>query len=270
MDNLDPKEILKMYFSAKTLPHAFLFTGQSSKKMQEYAQFFAHQMMERFKCSSKDFQKLEELTHPDFNLFYPDSKSGQYSIEQIRAITKASTLYPHESPCQFFILNYAERMQDAAANSLLKTLEEPTERTTFILLAENSDSMLPTILSRLQKVHFGLEKTAKDESETLKNLLDQWPAINYHKIASACEQIEKEITTKEVPAEPYLKEVHEDHLATTLWSQVEKWVQNKELEASWDLTKKYHFEKAFEQSKQGLKSSIKLVTALEHLLLSLT
>jgi DNA polymerase-3 subunit delta' len=77
------------------------------------------------------------------------------SINQVRTIVLSRAAFPpHEGRAKVFIVRRAEELSTAAANALLKTLEEPGARTHFILLSSTPDSLLPTIRSRTQRVRF--------------------------------------------------------------------------------------------------------------------
>jgi DNA polymerase-3 subunit delta' len=79
------------------------------------------------------------------------------SIDQVRALVLARAAFPPlEERAKVFIVRRAEELSVSAANALLKTLEEPGARTHFILLSSMSDTLLPTIRSRTQRVRFGL------------------------------------------------------------------------------------------------------------------
>jgi DNA polymerase III subunit delta' len=78
------------------------------------------------------------------------------SIDQVRVLVLARAAFPpHEGRAKVFIVRRAEELSPAAANALLKTLEEPGPRTHFVLLSAVADSLLPTIRSRTQRVRFG-------------------------------------------------------------------------------------------------------------------
>ncbi len=77
------------------------------------------------------------------------------SIDQVRALVLARAAFPpHEGRARIFIVRRAEELSSAAANALLKTLEEPGARTHFVLLSSAADTLLPTIRSRTQRVRF--------------------------------------------------------------------------------------------------------------------
>lgn len=77
---------------------------------------------------------------------------GNISVHESSNIMKKLALKPFESDYKFMIVWMAERINQAASNKLLKLLEEPPEKTIFILIAESTEQILPTILSRCQLV----------------------------------------------------------------------------------------------------------------------
>ncbi len=78
------------------------------------------------------------------------------SIDQVRTLVLARAAFPPlEGRAKVFIVRRAEELSQAAANALLKTLEEPGPQTHFVLLSALADSLLPTIRSRTQRVRFG-------------------------------------------------------------------------------------------------------------------
>jgi DNA polymerase III subunit delta' len=77
------------------------------------------------------------------------------SIDQIRTLVLARAAFaPHEGRAKVFVIRRAEELSISAANSLLKTLEEPGNRTHFVLLTSQPEALLPTILSRALHVRF--------------------------------------------------------------------------------------------------------------------
>jgi DNA polymerase-3 subunit delta' len=78
------------------------------------------------------------------------------SIDQVRTLVLSRAAFPpYEGRARVFIIRRAEELGPAAANALLKTLEEPGSRMHFVLLSAAADSLPPTIRSRTQRVRFG-------------------------------------------------------------------------------------------------------------------
>ena len=81
-----------------------------------------------------------------------DYKGKEIPIDQIRALRQDAAFPPYEGRRKVYIIADAERMNASSANSLLKVLEEPPARVTFILIAESSVALLPTVVSRCQLI----------------------------------------------------------------------------------------------------------------------
>jgi DNA polymerase-3 subunit delta' len=94
---------------------------------------------------------LSESIHPDRSDIQPETPGGMIKIDQIRCIQESVYQTPKVSLRRVIVIDSADRMNIAAANALLKILEEPPAHTVFILLAQQINSIPATILSRCQK-----------------------------------------------------------------------------------------------------------------------
>lgn len=93
------------------------------------------------------------FTYKDWNSAIGDSKkTGQIYVDESNEIIKKLNFKAFESDYKVMLIWLPEKMNTQTANKLLKTLEEPAEKTVLILIAENIDFMLSTILSRVQQV----------------------------------------------------------------------------------------------------------------------
>ncbi len=99
-------------------------------------------------------RKVAGGNHGDIHFIEPLADKRDISIEQLRAMQRELSLRPYEAPRKACIIEPAERMSINAANSLLKTLEEPPGSAIIILLTENVGMLLPTIRSRCQLIRF--------------------------------------------------------------------------------------------------------------------
>lgn len=94
--------------------------------------------------------------HIDFNNWVQElnseNKEVSINIRDCAKIIQQNSIRSHENGYKIYILWMAEKLHHTAAPKLLKTLEEPENKSLFILIAENSDNILPTILSRTQLV----------------------------------------------------------------------------------------------------------------------
>lgn len=103
-----------------------------------------------------DVVVLERGLYDPATLGRKSPETQDLSIDQVRTLVLARAAFgPHEGRAKVFIVRRAEEMSTAAANALLKTLEEPGARTHFMLLSATPDTLLPTIRSRAQRVRFG-------------------------------------------------------------------------------------------------------------------
>ncbi len=96
--------------------------------------------------------KIDREHHPDIHWLTPGAERKMISIDQIRAAVGEAGVRPFEGRKKVFIIDPAEGMSIGGANALLKTLEEPTPSTHFILLARSVELLLPTIRSRSQSI----------------------------------------------------------------------------------------------------------------------
>ena len=94
-------------------------------------------------------------THPDFVTFPPDGPLRQISIQQMRALKDRAQFKPLHGAWRVFLIDGIDRANEQAANSLLKTLEEPPDHLIIIMTAENPYDLLPTIRSRSVPFHLG-------------------------------------------------------------------------------------------------------------------
>jgi DNA polymerase-3 subunit delta' len=91
-------------------------------------------------------------THPDFVLVEPAEPGKAILVDQVRTLCAELALKSHGGRYKVAVLQPAERMNLAAANSLLKTLEEPTDNTVLILVAEQPSQLPATVRSRCQTI----------------------------------------------------------------------------------------------------------------------
>ncbi len=100
---------------------------------------------------------IAAATHPDVVVLEPaeDSASRTIPVDAVREVIRRVGYHRYGARMRMVIVDPAEALQPAAANALLKTLEEPPDGTGFVLLAGSATALLPTIVSRCQRVRFG-------------------------------------------------------------------------------------------------------------------
>lgn len=84
-----------------------------------------------------------------------NNKQGEIRVDDAQEILKSLALKSYEGGYKIMIIWMADKMNIAASNKLLKLLEEPPEKTIFILISEQEETIIQTIRSRCQIVHFG-------------------------------------------------------------------------------------------------------------------
>ena len=109
---------------------------------------------EKWPADKRNEDPLLFSTHPDFVTFAPDGPLRQISIPQTRLLKERAQYLPHQGSRRIFLIDHVDRANEQAANSLLKTLEEPPAHLTIIMTAENSYDLLPTIRSRAVPFYF--------------------------------------------------------------------------------------------------------------------
>ena len=135
--------------------HAYLFVGAPGSGKLEAAWALAQALLcEDGGCGACDnCMRAARRTHPDVHYYTPESATG-YLISQTRELLEDVALAPIRAKHKVYIIDRAEQMRANTANALLKTIEEPPETVTFILLGTSTDTILPTIVSRCQCVPF--------------------------------------------------------------------------------------------------------------------
>ncbi len=110
---------------------------------------------EKWTSDKRNDDPLVFSTHPDFITFAPDGPLRQITIAQMRLLKERAPLKPLRGDWKVFLIDSIDRANEQAANSLLKTLEEPPAHLILILTARNAYDLLPTIRSRAVPFYFG-------------------------------------------------------------------------------------------------------------------
>lgn len=149
------KGILAKSIEKGTSSHSYLFVGIPGIGKKMLAIEFAKKILcieKEQNDTCKSCIEFESNNHPDFMCIEPDGNS--IKIEQIRYLQKKIQEKPIISNKKVYIINDADVMTSEAQNCLLKTLEEPPEFATIILIGNNENAFLSTIKSRCMIFHF--------------------------------------------------------------------------------------------------------------------
>jgi len=161
-DVLDQKEavnILKEELKDDRINHAYLFYGKEGIGKKTLAVEFARALLcnevKNDSCNiCNNCRRVEHGNHPDLKIIEENEKTNNLKIDQIREMQKEMAYKPYESEFKIYIIDGAEKMTTQAANSLLKTLEEPPSYAIIILISEELNKLLPTVISRCQNLRF--------------------------------------------------------------------------------------------------------------------
>jgi DNA polymerase-3 subunit delta' len=151
--------LLQQALERDDVSHAYLFTGPPNVGKGTVASTLAQALL----CEADTGQPcgtcrachlLKSGNHPDFHHVEPETAAGRMAIDQVRELSRHLSLTPSMGHHRVVILSDFHRATPSAANALLKTLEEPPSYVVLMLLAPDTDSLLPTIVSRCQVVPF--------------------------------------------------------------------------------------------------------------------
>lgn len=135
----------------KSLSHALLITGADGVGQEE----LAHEMVKDLMCerdqaaacgTCHSCQLMHADTHPDFRVL--DGEASTIKVDQVRLLVRQISQKPQVGQNKVVLITHAQAMNINAANAVLKALEEPADRTFFVLTSSQSTSLLATIRSR--------------------------------------------------------------------------------------------------------------------------
>ncbi len=186
------KEILRRLLRQKRVPNALLFAGADGVGKRQFALRLAKAFVCQNPKSSEacdvcpackradkfEIPSVSENTkvddslrdkfktvffsgHGDIGMVIP-LKKNMY-VDAIRNLETEANFRPYEAAARFFIIDDADKMNDAASNALLKTLEEPPAASYIFLISSRPDALLPTIRSRCQTLLFAPIASSKIE-----------------------------------------------------------------------------------------------------------
>jgi len=179
-------KLLQRSLERGRLAHGYLFAGHELDELEALARTLAKTLNctqpvkkgnAAIDCCDQclNCQKVDRENHADVFWVRPESKLRLIKISQIvrrdespdRVLLDAINLKPAESRYKFAVIVAADRMNDQAANALLKTLEEPPPNSVLVLLTTEPQRILETILSRCLRLNFAGEGSARREPAKL-------------------------------------------------------------------------------------------------------
>lgn len=159
------KKLLSLAVKNDVISHAYILSGEEGSGKMMLAEAFAAALM----CERQDGEACGQCdcckqtmnrNNPDV-IYVTHEKPTIISIEEIRdQVNNAVVVKPYKAKHKLFIVDDAQLIQEKGQNALLKTIEEPPEYATIMLLTTNANAFLPTILSRCIQIEM---KPVKDE-----------------------------------------------------------------------------------------------------------
>lgn len=171
-------QFLKKTAELGKTPHALLFYGQNDCGKRAMALDF----IKLLNCESENFEDrpclvcrackdIKKNIHTDLIIVEPE-ESKEIKIIQIRDLQKHFSLKAYSSPIKAAIIDKAHLLNQEAQSAFLKILEEPRGNVLFILISEYPEMLLPTILSRVERLKF-YSKHSEDKSKEEKEAIDE-------------------------------------------------------------------------------------------------
>lgn len=177
-------ELLDRSLAVGRIAHAYLLSGPPQVGKTSLALGLAQAL----NCTHSDppcnqcpsCHKIRQGNHPDVQVLVGQGAAERIQIDQVRALQRETVLAPYEGRRRVTILKHMDRATTEAANSLLKTLEEPPSHLVLVLTAVHAESLPATVVSRCQRLD--LRPVARDAIESA--LLEKGiPAAQAHLLA---------------------------------------------------------------------------------------
>ena len=182
LGNEKNKDVLEKSIKSNKISHSYIFWGIEGIGKKLIAKEFAKNILcleHQEKCRCKSCVEIDSNNNPDFQIIEPNE--GKVKIEQIREMQRKVAEKPIISNKKVYLIDGSDTMTTEAQNCLLKTLEEPPEYITIILICTNEDNLLSTIKSRCTRMHFdsidkeGIKKYIKQnypDQEISENIIN--------------------------------------------------------------------------------------------------
>jgi DNA polymerase-3 subunit delta' len=154
-------EQVRAWRTSGRMPHALLLHGPPGLGKLDFARLFAQRCLceevsaEALPCGRcRGCRLYAAQTHPDLHVVQPEEGKATLAIDQIRELAATLALQPHTAPVKVAVIVPADAMTLAAANALLKTLEEPPGSAVLVLITARPGRLPPTVRSRCQAIRF--------------------------------------------------------------------------------------------------------------------
>lgn len=153
--------------------HALILTGDRRRELADY-------LAQTYVCEGEKppcgvcihCRKVKEGIHPDITIIGEDGDG--LKVDALRALRSSAYIRPNEAERKVYIIDQADSMNQSGQNVLLKLLEEGPDYAAFLFLAQNPQTLLPTLRSRCETIRsegYEVDIAANEDGETLLRLL---------------------------------------------------------------------------------------------------
>ncbi len=188
-------QFLKKTAELGKVPHAYLFYGEAIEKKS-----LALEFVKLLNCENKNFnarpcqicrscQDIEKKIHPDLALIEPEN--NEIKINQIRELRSRFALRSYSACFKSAIIDQAHCLNQEAQSASLKLLEEPKGDALFILITEYPEMLLPTILSRVERMRFYSAPKKYQNFDYSKKIITEILEIRHQDLATRFEYAKK-------------------------------------------------------------------------------
>lgn len=238
------KKYFRKTIQNKRIPGAQLFVGEAGYGTLAMAWAYASELL--CKDNERCRGKVERILHPDLFFIFPsitgssaantessqllpqfreflqtspygtyyqwlqsinaENKQGLIRVKDAETIIKNTFVKAFEGDYKIFIIWMAEKMNNETNNKLLKILEEPPADTKFILVAESTENILPTVLSRCQIHHFNPIPASIIKQELISKGIDEKKALKIAKQANGNWAKALELLNEDLPEQNFQRD----------------------------------------------------------------
>lgn len=147
MEVAEAYSLISRAIDAGRAAHGYLIVGGVNGNAAELAKLILEKLF------PNETEQVETFTHPDIVTLAPEGRARIITVEAMREkIVSPMATTAFSGGWKVGVIYGADRMRAESANAFLKSLEEPTPKTMYLLLTDQPDSILPTIVSRSQRI----------------------------------------------------------------------------------------------------------------------
>lgn len=220
------------------------------------------------KLFPNELAQVESRCHPDIAWLEPEGKSRTIHVKSMRErIVEPMSATAFSGGWKVGVIVGADRMETEAANSFLKTLEEPPPKTLFLLLTDQPDAMLPTIVSRSQRIDLPLsEGVLEGEAfDAIEEVLSSRGVVGVFEKAQAGKRLAEVLSEVKDESEPEDVALARKAFYKTIMKFVRGWMVEGELPRCQAFKNVAAVEDAFRQSERYLTDDAVLVNLADRL-----